>query len=113
MVSRERILWDQYRNIRYPPGYMPRDDLRDRSNPLDWTADHPHTNFKALYQQLRSSGYYLEVIAIRYNWLILYFHTQIYVFYIAVLSFLFYKIIFAVYTFIFIIFLAHFFCKIP
>ncbi|VDN59243.1 unnamed protein product [Dracunculus medinensis] len=59
---KERILWDQYRNIRYPPGYMPRDDLRDRSNPLDWTADHPHTNFKALYQQLRSSGYYLEVL---------------------------------------------------
>uniref|UniRef100_A0A915B2A3 Peptidase S8/S53 domain-containing protein n=2 Tax=Parascaris univalens TaxID=6257 RepID=A0A915B2A3_PARUN len=58
----QRIIWDQYRNMRYPPGYLPRDDLRDHANPLDWTADHPHTNFKALYQHLRSSGYHIEVL---------------------------------------------------
>ncbi|KHN76164.1 Membrane-bound transcription factor site-1 protease [Toxocara canis] len=58
----QRIIWDQYRNMRYPPGYLPRDDLRDRANPLDWTADHPHTNFKALYQHLRSGGYHIEVL---------------------------------------------------
>ncbi|VDK51699.1 unnamed protein product [Anisakis simplex] len=57
-----RIIWDQYHNMRYPPGYLPRDNLRDRANPLDWTADHPHTNFKALYQHLRSSGYHIEVL---------------------------------------------------
>lgn len=57
----QRLLWDQYRNIRYPPGYIPRDDLRDKTNILDWNADHPHTNFKPLYQHLRSSGYYIEV----------------------------------------------------
>lgn len=57
----QRLLWDQYRNIRYPPGYFPRDDLRDKMNILDWNADHPHTNFKPLYQHLRSSGYYIEV----------------------------------------------------
>uniref|UniRef100_A0A183DSL2 Aamy domain-containing protein n=1 Tax=Gongylonema pulchrum TaxID=637853 RepID=A0A183DSL2_9BILA len=58
----QRLLWDQYRNMRYPPGYFPRDDLRDKANILDWNADHPHTNFKALYQHLRSSGYYIEVL---------------------------------------------------
>uniref|UniRef100_A0A915Q197 Peptidase S8/S53 domain-containing protein n=1 Tax=Setaria digitata TaxID=48799 RepID=A0A915Q197_9BILA len=58
----QRLLWDQYRNIRYPPGYFPRDDLRDKTNVLDWNADHPHTNFKPLYQHLRSSGYYIEVL---------------------------------------------------
>ncbi|EFO21098.2 hypothetical protein LOAG_07390 [Loa loa] len=58
----QRLLWDQYRNIRYPPGYFPRDDLRERTNILDWNADHPHTNFKPLYQHLRSSGYYIEVL---------------------------------------------------
>uniref|UniRef100_A0A1I8EJ84 Peptidase_S8 domain-containing protein n=1 Tax=Wuchereria bancrofti TaxID=6293 RepID=A0A1I8EJ84_WUCBA len=56
----QRLLWDQYRNIRYPAGYFPRDDLRDKTNILDWNADHPHTNFKPLYQHLRSSGYYIE-----------------------------------------------------
>ncbi|KAM3727833.1 Membrane-bound transcription factor site-1 protease [Dirofilaria immitis] len=58
----QRLLWDQYRNMRYPPGYFPRDDLRDKMNILDWNADHPHTNFKTLYQHLRSSGYYIEVL---------------------------------------------------
>uniref|UniRef100_A0A914W555 Peptidase S8/S53 domain-containing protein n=1 Tax=Plectus sambesii TaxID=2011161 RepID=A0A914W555_9BILA len=57
-----RVLWDQYRNLRYPPGYFPRDDLRDKSNPLDWNGDHPHTNFRALYQHLRSNGYYMEML---------------------------------------------------
>ncbi|VDK74993.1 unnamed protein product [Litomosoides sigmodontis] len=58
----QRLLWDQYRNIRYPPGYIPRDNLHDKINILDWNADHPHTNFKPLYQHLRSSGYYIEVL---------------------------------------------------
>ncbi|VDK82699.1 unnamed protein product, partial [Onchocerca ochengi] len=58
----QRLLWDQYRNMCYPPGYFPRDDLRDKANILDWNADHPHTNFKTLYQHLRSSGYYIEIL---------------------------------------------------
>uniref|UniRef100_A0A0N5CK37 Peptidase_S8 domain-containing protein n=1 Tax=Thelazia callipaeda TaxID=103827 RepID=A0A0N5CK37_THECL len=57
----QRLLWDQYRNIRYPPGYIPHDNLRDKTNLLDWNTDHPHTNFKALYEHLRSNGYYIEV----------------------------------------------------
>ena len=33
---RKRILWDQYHNLRYPPGYFPRDNLRMKNDPLDW-----------------------------------------------------------------------------
>lgn len=42
----KRILWDQYHNLRYPSGYFPRDNLRMKNDPLDWNADHIHTNFK-------------------------------------------------------------------
>ena len=42
----KRILWDQYHNLRYPPGYFPRDNLKVKNDPLDWNADHIHTNFK-------------------------------------------------------------------
>ncbi|XP_043464380.1 membrane-bound transcription factor site-1 protease [Leptopilina heterotoma] len=58
----KRILWDQYHNLRYPPGYFPRDDLRAKNDPLDWNGDHIHTNFKEMYQHLRNVGYYLEVL---------------------------------------------------
>ncbi|KAH7728866.1 Membrane-bound transcription factor site-1 protease precursor [Aphelenchoides avenae] len=58
----QRVLWDQYHNLGYPHGFVPRDDLRQRSNPLDWHADHPHTNFRSLHQRLRSNGYYVEVL---------------------------------------------------
>ncbi|XP_017891773.1 membrane-bound transcription factor site-1 protease isoform X1 [Ceratina calcarata] len=58
----KRILWDQYHNLRYPPGYFPRDDLRAKNDPLDWNGDHIHTNFKDMYQHLRNAGYYLEVL---------------------------------------------------
>ncbi|XP_071545683.1 membrane-bound transcription factor site-1 protease [Panulirus ornatus] len=58
----KRILWDQFHNLRYPPGYFPRDNLRMTNDPLDWNADHIHTNFKDMYQHLRNSGYYIEVL---------------------------------------------------
>ncbi|XP_050419882.1 membrane-bound transcription factor site-1 protease isoform X2 [Adelges cooleyi] len=65
--SIRRILWDQYHNLRYPPGYFPGDNLNIKNDPLDWNADHIHTNFKGLYQHLRSSGYYLEVLGEPYT----------------------------------------------
>lgn len=37
---KQRILWDQFHNLRYPSGYFPRDDLRMKNDPLDWNADH-------------------------------------------------------------------------
>ncbi|KAK3086362.1 hypothetical protein FSP39_017399 [Pinctada imbricata] len=58
----KRILWDQYHNLRYPPGYFPRDNLRMKNDPLDWNGDHVHTNFKDMYQHLRSAGYFVEVL---------------------------------------------------
>lgn len=58
----KRVLWDQFHNLRYPPGYFPRDNLRMNNDPLDWNADHIHTNFKDMYQHLRNSGYYIEVL---------------------------------------------------
>ena len=32
----KRVLWDQFHNLRYPPGYFPRDNLRMKNDPLDW-----------------------------------------------------------------------------
>lgn len=58
----KRILWDQYHSLRYPPGYLPRDNLKMKSDPLDWRADHIHTNFKDMYTHLRNAGYYVEVL---------------------------------------------------
>uniref|UniRef100_A0A8C4S5P3 Membrane-bound transcription factor peptidase, site 1 n=1 Tax=Erpetoichthys calabaricus TaxID=27687 RepID=A0A8C4S5P3_ERPCA len=58
----KRVLWDQYHNLRYPPGYFPRDNLRMKNDPLDWNGDHIHTNFRDMYQHLRSVGYFVEVL---------------------------------------------------
>lgn len=63
----KRLLWDQYHNLRYPPGYFPRDNLRMKNDPLDWNGDHIHTNFRDLYQHLRNSGYYVEVLGTPYT----------------------------------------------
>lgn len=57
-----RILWDQFHNLRYPPGYFPRDNLHMKTDPLDWNGDHIHTNFKDMYTFLRSRGYYVDVL---------------------------------------------------
>uniref|UniRef100_A0A0L8HIR4 Uncharacterized protein n=1 Tax=Octopus bimaculoides TaxID=37653 RepID=A0A0L8HIR4_OCTBM len=66
-VRSKRILWDQYHNLRYPPGYFPRDNLRMKNDPLDWNGDHIHTNFKDMYQHLRNNGYFVEVLGSPYT----------------------------------------------
>lgn len=58
----ERVLWDQYHNIKYPPGYIPRDSLDVRNDILDWHGDHLHTNFHIMYNMLRDAGYYVEIL---------------------------------------------------
>ena len=63
----KRILWDQYHNLRYPPGYFPRDNLKMKNDPLDWNGDHIHTNFKDMYQHIRNNGYYVEVLGSPYT----------------------------------------------
>lgn len=50
--------------MRYPPGYLPRDNLKIKSDPLDWRADHVHTNFRDMYTHLRNAGYYVEVMGV-------------------------------------------------
>lgn len=58
----QRILWDQFHNLRYPSGYFPRDVLKMVKESFDWNGDHLHTNFKDLYDNLRSLGYFIEVL---------------------------------------------------
>ncbi|PKA67192.1 membrane-bound transcription factor site-1 protease [Apostasia shenzhenica] len=58
----KRVLWDQYHNIKYPPGYIPRDSLDVRNDILDWHGDHLHTNFHTMYNMLRDAGYFVETL---------------------------------------------------
>ncbi|EFJ52617.1 hypothetical protein VOLCADRAFT_85780 [Volvox carteri f. nagariensis] len=57
-----RVLWDQFHSLKYPPAYLPRDNLDVKSDILDWHGDHLHTNFHGLYNTLRDRGYFLEVL---------------------------------------------------
>ncbi|XP_011291110.1 membrane-bound transcription factor site-1 protease [Musca domestica] len=63
----KRILWDQYHNIQYPPGYIPRDNLKIKTDPLDWRGDHLHTNFRDMYHHLRNHGYYIDVLGMPFT----------------------------------------------
>ncbi|XP_017470330.1 PREDICTED: membrane-bound transcription factor site-1 protease isoform X2 [Rhagoletis zephyria] len=63
----KRILWDQFHSLKYPPGYIPRDNLKIKSDPLDWRADHLHTNFRDLYTHLRNTGYYIDILRMPYT----------------------------------------------
>ena len=58
----KRLLWDQFHNVRYPPGYIPRDNIDMKQDVLDWHGDHPHTNFHEWYDDLRQMGYFVEVL---------------------------------------------------
>ena len=49
----KRVLWSQYHSVRYPPGYVPRDNLDAKNDILDWHGDHPHTNYHGMYDALR------------------------------------------------------------
>jgi len=58
----KRLLWDQFHNVRYPPGYIPRDNIEIKQDVLDWHGDHPHTNFHEWYDALTEAGYFVEVL---------------------------------------------------
>lgn len=62
----KRILWDQYHNLQYPPGFSPRDNIHNRDF-LDWNGDHPHTNFRGLYNKIKEAGYFLEILGQDYT----------------------------------------------
>jgi len=59
----KRILWDQFHSIKYPPGYMPRDNLDIKHDILDWHGDHLYTNYHGLFNFLRDKDYYVEVLS--------------------------------------------------
>ncbi|ETN99167.1 hypothetical protein RFI_38314 [Reticulomyxa filosa] len=61
------MLWDQFRNLQYPLGYIPRDDLDIDKDMLDWTGDHLHTNYHGLYDALKDKGYFVEVLGTDYT----------------------------------------------
>eukprot|EP00761_Pharyngomonas_kirbyi_P011429 gb/GECH01011454.1/.p1 GENE.gb/GECH01011454.1/~~gb/GECH01011454.1/.p1 ORF type:complete len:1020 (+),score=161.33 gb/GECH01011454.1/:1-3060(+) len=61
--SWKRVLWDQRHNLQYPiDGYIPRDNLNIKHDILDWNGDHPHTNFRGLFQDLHHNGYFVEIL---------------------------------------------------
>jgi membrane-bound transcription factor site-1 protease len=62
-----RVLWDQFHSVKYPPAYLPRDNLDIRSDILDWHGDHLLTNFHTLYTFLRSNDVYVETLASPYT----------------------------------------------
>ena len=62
-----RLLWDQYHNIQYPAGYVPRDNLDTRRLLFDSHGDHPHTNFRAVWDHLRAKGFYLDILTADYT----------------------------------------------
>jgi hypothetical protein len=47
--------------VRYPPSYVPRDNLAETKDMLDWLGDHPHTNYQAFFRRLRLEGYFIDV----------------------------------------------------
>ncbi len=58
-----RVLFDQFHSIKYPPGYLPRDNLDVKNDILDWHGDHLHTNFHNMFDHLRDRGFFVEVLA--------------------------------------------------
>lgn len=61
-AKKNRLLWDMQHSIRYPPGYVPRDNLVETKDMLDWLGDHPHTNFHSLFRELMLAGFYVDIL---------------------------------------------------
>ena len=56
-----RLLWDTLHNLQYPPSFLPRDDLDEQADVLDWHGDHPFLNYRVAYQTLQRAGYAVEI----------------------------------------------------
>lgn len=63
----KRVLWDQFHSIKYPPAYLPRDNLDVRTDILDWHGDHLLTNYHTLYTFLRENGMFVEILSSPYT----------------------------------------------
>lgn len=62
-----RVLWDQFHSIKYPPAYLPRDNLDVKTDILDWHGDHLLTNYHTLYTFLRENGMFVEILSSPYT----------------------------------------------
>lgn len=62
-----RVLWDQFHSVKYPPAYLPRDNLDVRSDILDWNGDHLLTNYHTLFTYLREHDIFVEILASPYT----------------------------------------------
>ncbi|RQM12311.1 hypothetical protein B5M09_005279, partial [Aphanomyces astaci] len=62
------VLWDQFRNVQYPSGYIPHDNLHQQVDPFDSQGDHPHTNFCDFFHRLLSHHHlFVEVLTTDYT----------------------------------------------
>jgi len=59
----KRVIWDQFHNLKYPSGYVPRDNLGNDRDMLDWNGDHLHTNYGALFNEIVNQGLYVETLS--------------------------------------------------
>eukprot|EP00775_Hariotina_reticulata_P005633 gene5633-5872_t len=59
----KRVIWDVLHSIKYPPGYVPRDNLDIKTDVLDWHGDHPFTNYHEALNALRDAGLFVEVLS--------------------------------------------------
>jgi hypothetical protein len=41
---------------------VPRDNLADTKDMLDWLGDHPHTNDEEFHRRLRLGGYFIDIL---------------------------------------------------
>ena len=71
-----RLLWDQHHQLYFPFVYAPNDILTGKgrrrvesfghtqiTSLMDWPADHLYTTYLDMFNLLRSSGYFIEVLA--------------------------------------------------
>lgn len=59
----KRILWDVFHSIHYPSGYIPRDNLAEKTDMLDWLGDNPHPNFHLLFREFVRQGFHVDILA--------------------------------------------------
>jgi membrane-bound transcription factor site-1 protease len=55
----QRLLWDQFHNLRYPTGYFPRDDIKLKNEPLDWMSDHVlYFKFDSILKLIKNCNFF-------------------------------------------------------
>ncbi|CAI5716077.1 unnamed protein product [Peronospora destructor] len=63
----KRILWDQFHNIPNPSAFVPRDNLENQRNFMDASGDHPHPNFRQMWNFLAIEDFFAEIMPFEYS----------------------------------------------